>query len=119
LKKKKKDKERELVLLFFKKLQLIVEEMNERGVAVAVAVVGYKPKKGTSWPIPTGANGFGIQSPYYKLQEEKKEGRGRKDGEDSEAGRQDPESKKNVRVVSSRVKRMKPDKWGFKLNQWK
>jgi len=23
-------------------------------------------QKGTSWPIPTDGNGFGIKSPYYK-----------------------------------------------------
>jgi len=61
-----KGKERELGLLFLKKLQLMIElkkkEMNERGV-VAVVVTS---QKGTSWPIPTDANGLRIKSPYYK-----------------------------------------------------
>jgi len=46
--------------------------------------------------------------------EKKKEGRGREERQDTKDSRI-----LNQKKVSSRVKRMKPGKCGFKLNQWK
>ena len=65
-------------------------------------------------PIPTDANGFGIQSPLLQViaRKEKKEGRGQERQDVNILNRKTCESFQSG-------KRMKPGRCGFNLNQWK
>lgn len=69
-------------------------------------------------PITTDANGFGNTVSLLQViaRKEKKEGRGRKEG-DRQDGNILNQKKRASRFQSG--KRMKPGKCGFKLNQWK